>query len=38
MIDDQGARGEVDVEVGLQTATEVEIIKGLQPGQKVVGK
>jgi len=28
----------VDVEVGQQTATQVEIIKGLEPGQKVVGK
>jgi len=35
--DDQGKR-EVDVEVGEQTPTEIEIIKGLTPGQKVVGR
>lgn len=29
---------EVDVEVGQQTATEIEIVKGLTPGQKVVGR
>ncbi len=29
---------EVDVEVGQQTATQVEILKGLEPGQKVVGR
>ncbi|MCD9026209.1 efflux RND transporter periplasmic adaptor subunit [Cohnella silvisoli] len=33
-----GSKGEVDVEVGVQTTTDVEIIKGLQEGQKVVGK
>ncbi|MBW5446834.1 efflux RND transporter periplasmic adaptor subunit [Cohnella sp. CFH 77786] len=33
-----GAQGEVDVEIGAQTSTEVEIISGLQEGQKVVGK
>lgn len=37
VVDDQGKR-EVDVEVGEQTATEIEIIKGLTPGQKVVGR
>jgi len=37
VMDDQGKR-EVDVEVGQQTATEVEILNGLQPGQKVVGR
>ncbi|QHW30339.1 biotin/lipoyl-binding protein [Paenibacillus rhizovicinus] len=37
VIDSEGKR-EVDVEVGQQTATEVEILKGLTPGQKVVGK
>ncbi|MFD0715174.1 efflux RND transporter periplasmic adaptor subunit [Paenibacillus sp. GCM10027626] len=35
--DSEGKR-EVDVEVGQQTPTEIEILKGLQPGQKVVGK
>ncbi|MFD0673154.1 efflux RND transporter periplasmic adaptor subunit [Cohnella sp. GCM10027633] len=33
-----GSKGEVDVEIGAQTATDVEIIKGLEEGQKVVGK
>ncbi|MFD0588028.1 efflux RND transporter periplasmic adaptor subunit [Paenibacillus sp. GCM10027627] len=37
VIDKDGKR-EVDVEVGQQTATAVEIISGLEPGQKVVGK
>jgi membrane fusion protein, macrolide-specific efflux system len=36
--DGTGNKREVDVEIGLATATEVEIIKGLTPGQKVVGK
>ncbi|WP_247740819.1 efflux RND transporter periplasmic adaptor subunit [Cohnella sp. LGH] len=33
-----GSKGEVDVEIGMQTSTAVEIIKGLEEGQKVVGK
>lgn len=33
-----GSKREVDVEVGLQTSTDVEILKGLTPGQKVVGR
>ncbi|RED63232.1 efflux RND transporter periplasmic adaptor subunit [Cohnella lupini] len=33
-----GSKGEVDVEIGVQTTTEVEIINGLKEGQKVVGK
>ncbi|NBD22758.1 efflux RND transporter periplasmic adaptor subunit [Paenibacillus glycinis] len=37
IVDADGKR-EVDVEVGQQTATEVEILKGLTPGQKVVGR
>ncbi|GLX68298.1 efflux RND transporter periplasmic adaptor subunit [Paenibacillus glycanilyticus] len=37
VVDAEGKR-EVDVEVGQQTATQVEIISGLTPGQKVVGK
>lgn len=37
VIDAEGKR-EVDVEVGQQTATQIEILKGLQPGQKVVGR
>jgi len=38
VVDDQGNKKEVDVEIGQQTATEVEILKGLTPGQKVVGR
>lgn len=37
VIDEQGKR-EVDVEVGQQTATDIEILAGLEPGQKVVGR
>ncbi|WP_168120719.1 efflux RND transporter periplasmic adaptor subunit [Paenibacillus sp. HB172176] len=37
VIDEDGKR-EVDVEVGQQTAVDVEILQGLEPGQKVVGK
>lgn len=37
VVDEQGKR-EVDVEIGQQTSTDVEILKGLTPGQKVVGK
>lgn len=37
VVDENGKR-EVDVEVGQQTSTDVEILSGLQPGQKVVGK
>ncbi|MEF3303842.1 efflux RND transporter periplasmic adaptor subunit [Paenibacillus sp. GYB003] len=38
VVDDKGSKREVDVEIGQQTSTEVEIVKGLQPGQKVVGR
>ncbi|MCS7459325.1 efflux RND transporter periplasmic adaptor subunit [Paenibacillus doosanensis] len=38
VVDDQGNKKEVDVEIGQQTSTEVEILKGLTPGQKVVGR
>jgi macrolide-specific efflux system membrane fusion protein len=38
VVENNGTKREVDVELGLQTATQVEIVKGLQPGQKVVGK
>jgi len=38
VIDDKGNKREVDVELGLQTSTDVEIVKGLTPGQKVVGR
>lgn len=38
VVDDKGNKQEVDVEIGQQSSTEVEIVKGLQPGQKVVGR
>ncbi|WP_245855874.1 efflux RND transporter periplasmic adaptor subunit [Paenibacillus rigui] len=38
VVDEQGNKKEVDVEIGQQTATDVEILKGLTPGQKVVGR
>lgn len=36
--EEDGTKREVDVEIGQQTSTSVEIIKGLTPGQKVVGR
>jgi macrolide-specific efflux system membrane fusion protein len=38
VVDDKGNKKEVDVEIGQQTSTDVEIVKGLTPGQKVVGR
>lgn len=38
VVDEEGNRREVDVEVGQQTPTLIEIVKGLEPGQKVVGR
>lgn len=38
VVDEKGAKKEVDVEIGQQTSTYVEIVKGLTPGQKVVGR
>ncbi|MBO9604509.1 MAG: efflux RND transporter periplasmic adaptor subunit [Paenibacillaceae bacterium] len=38
VVDDSGAKREVDVEVGQTTSTAVEIVKGLTAGQKVVGR
>lgn len=38
VVDEEGNRSEVDVEVGQQTSTLVEIVQGLTPGQKVVGR
>lgn len=38
VIEEDGTKREADVEVGLQTSTDVEILKGLTPGQKVVGR
>jgi len=38
VVDEAGNKREVDVEVGLTTATEIEIVKGLAAGQRVVGQ
>ncbi|MCY9658327.1 efflux RND transporter periplasmic adaptor subunit [Paenibacillus chondroitinus] len=38
VVDNQGNKKEVDVEIGQQTSTDVEIVKGLTAGQKVVGR
>lgn len=38
VVEADGSKREVDVEVGQQTSTDVEILKGLTPGQKVVGR
>ncbi|WP_284638797.1 efflux RND transporter periplasmic adaptor subunit [Paenibacillus silviterrae] len=38
VVDAEGNKREVDVELGQQTSTDVEIVKGLTPGQKVVGR
>lgn len=38
VVEADGSKREVDVEVGMQTSTEYEILKGLTPGQKVVGR
>ncbi|MEK8129779.1 efflux RND transporter periplasmic adaptor subunit [Paenibacillus filicis] len=38
VLEANGSKREVDVELGQQTPTEVEIVKGLTPGQKVVGR
>lgn len=38
VVEPDGSKREVDVEIGQQTSTEVEIVKGLTPGQKVVGR
>lgn len=37
VVEAEGKR-EVDVEVGQQTSTQIEILQGLKPGQKVVGR
>ncbi|UHA74097.1 efflux RND transporter periplasmic adaptor subunit [Paenibacillus sp. 481] len=37
VVDEKGKR-EVDIEVGLRDHTQIEVIKGLTPGQKVVGR
>lgn len=38
VIEADGTKREVDVEVGQQTSTDAEIVAGLTPGQKVVGQ
>ncbi|WP_458123405.1 efflux RND transporter periplasmic adaptor subunit [Paenibacillus sp. Z3-2] len=38
VVESDGSKREVDVEVGQQTSTDVEILKGLTVGQKVVGR
>jgi len=38
VVDEEGNKREVDVEVGMRTATQVEILQGLEVGQKVVGQ
>ena len=38
LVIDENGRREVDVAVGQQTATQAEILEGLTPGQKVVGR
>ncbi|MNO56538.1 macrolide transporter subunit MacA [compost metagenome] len=38
VIEADGSKREVDVEIGLQDSTQLEILKGLTPGQKVVGR
>ena len=38
VVEPDGSKREVDVAVGLQTSTMVEILEGLEPGQKVVGR
>lgn len=38
VVEEDGTKREVDVEVGQQASTVVEILEGLEPGQKVVGK
>jgi len=38
VVDPDGSKREVDIEVGQQTPTDVEVLQGLTPGQKVVGR
>ncbi len=37
-VDEAGSKREIDVEVGMTTATEIEIAQGLEAGQRVVGQ
>ncbi len=36
VLDDKGVKTEKDIEIGIQTPTEVEIVKGLNAGDKVI--
>lgn len=38
VVEADGTKREVDIEVGQQTATQIEVLSGLTPGQKVVGQ
>lgn len=38
VVDPDGTKREVDIEVGQQTSTDAEVLAGLTPGQKVVGQ
>jgi macrolide-specific efflux system membrane fusion protein len=38
VVEADGTKREVDIEVGQQTPTDVEVLQGLTPGQKVVGR
>lgn len=38
VVEADGSKREVDIEVGQQTSTDVEVLQGLTPGQKVVGR
>lgn len=38
IVENDGTKREVDVQVGTQTSTQIEIVTGLEPGMKVVGK
>ncbi|AZK46917.1 efflux RND transporter periplasmic adaptor subunit [Paenibacillus lentus] len=38
VVEPDGTKREADVEVGIQTSTDVQILQGLEPGQKVVGR
>lgn len=38
VVEADGSKREVDIEVGQQTSTDAEVLQGLTPGQKVVGR
>jgi len=37
-VDEDGLKREVDIQVGQQNSTQVEVLEGLEPGMKVVGR